>query len=433
MNFSASLITSIVIGLIGFVSIAILVKVIMTLRRVVPTNMVHIVQTAKSTTSYGKGRAAGNTYYAWPSWVPVIGISVLALPESIFDVTLSGYDAYDKNRLPFMVDVKAFFRIENSDDAAQRASDFRELNSQLQSVIQGAVRRVLGTNELSHIMESRSELSEQFTQEVSEQIKEWGVKVVKAIEFMDIRDSHGSQVIQNIMDKEIAKIQKDSRVAVAEANRDASLAETQSQREVDLAQIEASQQTGNRQAEMMREVGLKKETATKDIAEANARTVEAEMMVKRAREVAQSEIDRDRSVIDADAQLQVETRAADAIKVKGEASAAAEQSMLMAPVNAQIALAEKISSSEGYQNYLVRIRQVEANEKVGLESAKALASADLKVIANSGDIHGGVNNLLDVLSPKGGSAILGMVETMSQTESGKELVDGLISRIAGKK
>jgi flotillin len=39
------------------------------LRRVVPTNEVHIVQTKKHTISYGKGETAGNTYWKWPGFM----------------------------------------------------------------------------------------------------------------------------------------------------------------------------------------------------------------------------------------------------------------------------------------------------------------------------------------------------------------------------
>ena len=53
-------------------------------RIVVSTNDVHIVQSAKRTVSYGKGEEAGNTYYQWPSWIPVIGIKVISLPVSVF-------------------------------------------------------------------------------------------------------------------------------------------------------------------------------------------------------------------------------------------------------------------------------------------------------------------------------------------------------------
>ncbi|UIN20701.1 hypothetical protein [Herbaspirillum frisingense] len=65
-----------------------------TLRRVVPTNMVHIVQTSHSSTPYGRGKPAGNAYYAWPSWLPKLGITVTEFPESIFQVALNDYEAY---------------------------------------------------------------------------------------------------------------------------------------------------------------------------------------------------------------------------------------------------------------------------------------------------------------------------------------------------
>ncbi|MDR0411101.1 MAG: hypothetical protein LBH75_03920, partial [Treponema sp.] len=43
-----------------------LLVLIFRLRRIVPSNMVHILQRSKSTVSYGVGMRAGNTYYKWP-------------------------------------------------------------------------------------------------------------------------------------------------------------------------------------------------------------------------------------------------------------------------------------------------------------------------------------------------------------------------------
>jgi flotillin len=50
--------------------------------------------------------------------MPVLGVTVRELPVSNFDLDLVRYEAYDKNRLPFTVDVKAFFRIEDTNTAA---------------------------------------------------------------------------------------------------------------------------------------------------------------------------------------------------------------------------------------------------------------------------------------------------------------------------
>src|SRR6218665_1328526 len=89
-------------GLAALIGIGFLVA--MSLRRVVPTNEVHIVQSAKETTSYGKGTGHGNSYFEWPTSIPFLGVSKTIMPTSNFDVDLKAYEAYDDGRLPFIVD-----------------------------------------------------------------------------------------------------------------------------------------------------------------------------------------------------------------------------------------------------------------------------------------------------------------------------------------
>src|SRR5574344_738834 len=95
---------------LGGVGLIFLILVyLVSLRRVVPTHEVHIIQRAARTVSYGKDTKDGNTYYEFPSWMPVLGVTKTILPISVFDLDLLDYDAYDKDRLPFLVDIKAFF------------------------------------------------------------------------------------------------------------------------------------------------------------------------------------------------------------------------------------------------------------------------------------------------------------------------------------
>ena len=93
-------------GLPTVIGIFILVY-ILSLRRIVPTNVVHIVQRGNQTVSYGTKKES-NVYYEWPGWLPKLGVTVRVLPVSNFDVELKRYEAYDKDRVPFVVDVKAF-------------------------------------------------------------------------------------------------------------------------------------------------------------------------------------------------------------------------------------------------------------------------------------------------------------------------------------
>ena len=433
------------------------------LRRVVPTNMVHIVQTTRNSTPYGRGKPAGNTYYAFPSWVPKLGVTVTEFPESIFQVALTNYEAYDKARLPFSLDCVAFFRVENAETAAQRVASFGALKTDLQAVLQGAVRRVLATNALEDIMQSRSELGAQFTAEVDDQIAQWGVAVVKTIEFMDLRDSTGSTVIANVMAKEKSRIEKESRVAVAENHRLAQLAEIDAERTVEVQRQDAAQQVGLRTAEKDQAVGIANEQSKQEVKAAARVTAERDMDVKKVqdvrtaeiqREVAQVEAERDKvvavvnaqaakevQVVGADAEKQSTTtraegvlaaalKEAEGIKARGEAAAAAEQAMLLAPVEAQIKLATEIGSNPAYQQYLVTIRQVEAGEVVGVEMAKAMQHAEMKVIANGGDIQQGIGKLGDMFTPAGGTKLSGMLAALGQTEEGKRLMEAVAPMLA---
>lgn len=433
-------------------------------RRVVPTNMVHIVQSSKKTISYGRGRDAGNTYYAIPSFIPFFGVTVTTFPESIFDISLRDYEAYDTGRLPFVVDIKAFFRIADSQIAAQRVANFQELQGQLMGVLQGAVRGILGNDRLENIMQDRSTLGEKFTKEVNDQLQEWGVTTAKMIEFMDIRDSSGSQVIQNMMAKEKSRIEKESRVTVADNIREAEMKEIEAKREIALTRTQAEQQVGIRQAESEKEVGIAREKSNQEIQTEAKVTTERLMEVKKVEEVKSAEITKEVAVVKAqqdkevqivnaqaskesqiinadaekestvriaDGNLQATLKQSEGIKAEGLAKAESETAILLAPVNAQLTLAKEIGENQSYQAYLIEVRKVEATEVVGKEMAIAMSKADLKVIANSGSVQNGVASLGDIFTPSGGTSIAGMLEALSQTEQGKALVSGVTAKLAG--
>lgn len=425
------------IGSFLVVSIAFLVLTALLLRRVVSTNEVHIVQSSKKTVSYGKDTGNGNTYYEWPSWVPLIGITKVKLPVSVFDLDLANYEAYDKGRLPFMVDVKAFFRISDSNIAAQRVANFDELHNQLKAIVQGAVRTILASNDIEEIMQGRSTFGQQFTKEVEEQLASWGVCAVKNIELMDIRDSASSHVIKNIMEKKKSHIEMESRSEVAKNQKLAKMAEIEAQKEVDLRDQEAKQTVGLRSVENQKQVETAKQTALQTIKEQERLTKEKEMEILKVGETRKAEItkqvsivnaqqERETSILLAEGALEAKRKEAEAIQLEGNAKAEAEKAMQLAPVSAQITLANEIGTNESYQKYLITIRQVEASEKIGMEQAKALSQAEVKVIANTGSPNSGLNNVMDLFSPKGGTAVGAMLEGFANTEKGQEFLDKVV-------
>lgn len=428
----------------GLFSVAAPLVVAFWLRRVVPTNEVHIVQSAKKTISYGKDTSNGNTYYEWPSFLPLFGVTKVTLPTSVFDLDLDGYEAYDKGRLPFMVDVKAFFRITDSNVAAQRVASFSELREQLKAIVQGAVRTILASNDIEEIMQGRSTFGEQFTREVTEQLANWGVGTVKNIELMDIRDSQGSNVIKNIMEKKKSLIEMESRTEVAKNKKSAQMAEIEAQKEVDMQEQSAKQAVGLRTIQAQREVELQNQEKIQSVKEQEKLTREKEMAVIQVQELRKAEIAKDvqlvksnqdklAAILAAEAQLEAKRREAEGITAEGQAKADAEKAMQLAPVEAQIVLAKEIGQNESYQNYLVTIRKVEADQAIGIAQAQALTNADVKVISNTGAPTQGVKSVMDLFSSKGGTELGGMLEALSQTETGQALVQKLTGNEAKSK
>lgn len=420
-------------------------------RIVVATNEVHIVQSGKSTTSYGRGQDAGNIYYRWPSWVPYFGVKVIILPVSVFSIELDDYPAYDKGRVPFAIDVMAFFRIQDSNTAAQRVEDVAQLRGQLTGILQGAIRSILASEEIETILGDRARFGEMFTESVEQQLKNWGVTNVKNVELMDIRDREGSKVIENIMAKKKSLIESESRVAVAENLRIAQEAEIQAERAVAIQEQDAQQQVGERTATKERAVGIARQKAEQDVKEEERNTAlkalaiqevdrvrkaeiekqgqliledqkRQQLIIKNEAMVAEAKLAAERTVVTATANLEQAKRHADGIEAEGKAKGEADKAVLMAPVAAQLALAEKIGENANYQTYLITVEQIKANQAVGVAQAAALEAAEIKVIANGGTIEKGVSNITDVLSSKGGQSIGAMLEGIAQSEIGKEFL-----------
>lgn len=420
-------------------TVALLIPIILSIlfRKVVSTNEVHIIQYNKTTKSFGKDTPNGNIYYEWPSWVPLFGVSKTTLPVSVFDLDLIDYEAYDKGRLPFYIDIKAFFRVTDSNVAAQRVESIEHLKSQLKAIVQGSVRTILAGSEIHEIMQGRSKFGIEFTKEVEEQLSHWGVATVKNIELMDIRDVHDGHVIKNIMEKQKSHIEMESRQEVAKNMRDANISEIEAKREVESQQQTAMQAVGLKKVENERQVGLATEQKMQAIKEQQKLTAQKTLEITQVELVQKAEIDRkvailkaeqekQQAILYAEGSLEKQKRDADGITLTGEAKANAEKAMQLAPVEAQIKLAKEIGENNSYQQYLVTLRKVEADQAIGVEQAKALMGADVKVIVNSGNAAEGLNSISEVFSSKGGTQLGAMVEGFVNTETGKKILNKIV-------
>lgn len=475
-----------IIALIASFFTLLLIRWVLNLRIVVPTSQVHVVQKAGETLLYGKAAQSeqnkvGNAYYNFPSWIPVLGVNVTILDTGIFDRDLKDYEAYDKDRLPFMVDVKTFFRIKDFGVASVRVVDMKELKEQLDGIVQGAVRSLLAKEDLESIMSERNKYGKQFTEEVAPQLAQWGVETVKNIELMDIRDSRDSKVIQNIMAKKKSQIEMESRTTVAENSKKASQAEIEANKEVALKQQDAEREVGLRTAEVNQEVGIANEKQKQQVQEQAKVTAEKEMEVKRVQEVKAAEIEKqaaeidanknkevitinaqanvarteadkkvailnaeankEQTLLDAEAQKQKITLKAEAdlvtatneakgIEAKGKATAQASELAKKASVQDQVTLAEKVGENKPYQDFLIQQKQIEVQgevmKAVGVAQAQNLSGADIKMFVSSGSVPEGVSKAAGIFNPDNALNIASMLEAFKSTPMGAEIVDKLL-------
>jgi flotillin len=414
-------------------------------RTVVSTNEVHIVQRKKVDISYWKWKEAGNVYYNWPSWIPIIGIQRIILPVSIFSIFLDNYEAYDADKVPFVVDIMAFFKINDSGIAAQRVLSIEELKLQLENILQGSIRRILAQRNINDILEGRWEFSLLFTSEVNKQLSDWWVTTTQNVELMNIEDTSWSNVIANIMAMKISEIEKTSRIQVAENLQLAETKEIEAQKIIDVNKQEAEKVVWEKTAEKDKKVWIAIEISKQEVAEQSKITSEKEMAVQKVIDVRKAEIDKEVAVVKAQEEKEVivvksewekeqmariaewvlieETKKSEWIKLVWEAQAFAEKAMQMAPVEAQIALAKEIWSNDGYMNYLLWLKWFDVSQVVGSEKAKALQTADLKVISTSGTPNDWVDNIMDLFWSKWWISLANGLEMLQQTEWGKALFE----------
>jgi len=317
-------------------------------------------------------------YYEWPKWLPKLGVEVRVLPVSNFDIELKRYEAYDKDRVPFVVDVKAFFHIADTNVAAEKVESFEELKGQLENVVQGAVRSILAKSKLEEIMEERSVFGKQFTDAVNNDLTNWGVEAIKSIELMDVRDADNSQVIHEIMAKRMSAISMEPRTEVAKNTKLSEQAELIARQEVDVTRAETERIAGEAQAKSIQAIGIAKAEATKkagiaeqtslsEVAKAEQLTAEEKMKIVRVNEVKQAEINREKAIIAAEEQKRQIEILAEADKFKVETNASAD-------LEAKRREAEAIKSVGEAQAEIIKAKGLsEAEAKKQMELANVTA------------------------------------------------------------
>ena len=468
-----------ILPILAIVGILIFLYIITQLRKVVATNEVHIVQKWSSSIAHWKDFEWWNVYLDWPSWVPMVWIAVQKLPLSIFDIRLEWYKAYDAWKVPFQVDVTAFFNIKDPVVAAQKIYTIQELQEQLWETLKWVIRKTLASKDIIEIMESRTEIKQEFHSEILKEAGAWWVEL-KNVEFMDIRDADWSEVVTNIMNKKRSQIESESQIEVAEnekraiierenksaearakaaeAKSKADSSEFNSKKESELIRIENDKLIQNQEIEKDRILALQREEAKQKLYEATKITREKELSIQQLEEEKRAEINKNielikaeeqkqKLLIEADARAKTKEMEAQADKIKVELAAQAEKIKIesiwlakakeidymwtaQAKNKSEMAKALNEFSPEAIA-YLIKELEAKISEVVDLEKAKSLSKADIKIISTWWNGSEWVNSFMELFSAKWWSNIWAMIEAAKNT-IWEEKVNDFLNKIWNK-
>lgn len=396
------------------VFLLLVVITIISWRVVVPTDEYHIVQSSNKTVEYGRGKPAGNVYYNIPSFIPRFGIARKVMSAVIFDVMINGYEAFDKGRVPFYVDIAGFFRIEDASIASQKVSSLEELHSQLRAIVASVARTILAKMDINEILESRAELGDQFMKEISTNIAAFGLVCTKNVELMKIYDVQNSSIISNIQKKRESEIEKDAKIAIAQNIQKAEIERIEAQRLTALKEAQANKEIWEKNAEANKAIEVAQERRKQEVQEEMKASAEKELAVRKIQEIQMAEIEKQKKIIEEEQAKQVriiqaEAQAqelkeialgrkeaaeneASAIKVKADAEAAYIQKKALAEAEGeakkkeatiadQVALMDKMEKNKEYAAYLQAIKAIEIYGKAEQLKAEALKNADIKFLS----------------------------------------------------
>ncbi len=393
-------------------------------RRVVPRDEAHVVIKRKKVVVYsGTPEIAGfkgSTYYQFPSSVPLLGMDVTMVPLSVLELRVPEMVTFAARNARFTLTASVFVRVTDPLKSAQRwpGRHVDEFVGGVKELMENAIRNTTTAFAAEDIIEKKDEIASKLQHALSADMAEYGC-IITNVGIVDITDAPGNTVISDIARKREAEINSESRQIVAVKEREARVVEAENRQEAEMRESAAAEAIGVREREKEQRVYLSQQKVATE-----------EMEVERIRQVRAAEIDRDSAIERAQGERQaaILKRQAEAEGVQAVGFAEAEVTRNKGMAEAE-AIAKRVEALNRLQDEGRFFRNIEKDERVGLEMAKALQGADLKLVST-----GEVDNFLDLFSANGGAKLGAFIASLRQVEP--DLADrllGVLDRLGGNR
>jgi flotillin len=363
--------------------------------RIVPPSEAHLVVTARSkfvvSSDIDIAKTGKKAYFAIPHRIPFIGRNVRMMDITIKEIVVE-QETYEKNQARYNVRSSTKFRINDVLVASETFVDEEQLDIQLQDVVKACVRAITVKYDVVEARADRQKMEGEIRKEISDNLAQWGLQLVN-FQLVEFKDTKDSQVISNISKRREVEIESDTRQQNAEKYKMAVMKEAEAKENSSKREIERDEQIAKRQQAMNQIVAEQEKLAQEKLYE-----------VIQVKTIKQAEIDKEKAIIRANQDKEVQAIQKDQKQLEGEGeklrleqiaigNAATIRENGAAEAKAKDLLQESLNKfGDGAIRALVAEKIVAMQQTVGVESAKALANAEMKVFVG-GD---GAKNSFDL-------------------------------------
>lgn len=353
--------------------------------RIVPPSEAHLVTTPSGAFVASPDEDVGKAkkYFHIPEWIPWLGRTVRIMNITIDELKYN-QETIEKGQARYNVDVSLKYRIKNVKISAQRYTNDEDLKEQLKEVVKASVRNITVNYEVTEVRAKKAIVDEEIEKLLTVELDKWGLELIN-FQLVGFSDTEESSIISDISKRREVEIESRTREENAERKKQARIKEA-----------EAEEKAKEREISKEKVIGQREQDKLKSIAENAKLAKEKEFEVIRVKTIEQAKIDKEKAIVKAEEEKATEAIMKEKKKLEGEGDRAKAEEIAkgeaapirekgFAEAEAKDKLQQALNKFEDKAiRALVAEKIVEKDKLVGLETAKALTNADLKVFAGDG-------------------------------------------------
>lgn len=356
------------------------------------------------------------TYFAIPSGIPFIGRRIRIMDLTIKEIVLN-QESYEKNQARFNVKSSTKYRISNINRAAETFDNDDDLKNQLQEVIISSTNAIAALYDVVDMRSKKQEMSAAIQKEMKDDLEQWGLSLIN-FQLIDFADTADSKIISDISKRREVEIQARTREENAEKLKEARIKEADAEEKAKTREIAKDQVVAERE-----------QNKEQKIAEQQKLAEQKKFDVVQVQTVRQAEIDKERAIVFANQNKETESINKQTKQLEGEGDrlraqeiAKGEAAPILESGLAEAQAKEKLQAalnkfSEKAIMALTAEKIVAMQQAVGVETAKALTAADVKVFAGGdGEAKNGfdLGKMISAMSASNDSAAMAALNKIAR-------------------